>query len=251
MITLQELCGYLDNFLQVPLIKDYCKNGLQVEGTQNVGKIATAVTASLATIEAAVKEKTNVLIVHHGLFWNGDDYTISGSKKQKIKLLLDNEISLLAYHLPLDCHSEIGNNWKAAQDLGWKDLKPFCSINGIPIGVKGVFNEINKYEFQKQLELYYKHPAYSALGGREMIGSAALVSGGAYKNLIDAVKEGVDSYITGNFDEPAWHQAFEEKINFFALGHSNTERVGPKALAQHLEEKYGVSSLFIDIENPF
>lgn len=246
MISLQELSRYLEDLLSCSLFTDYCINGLQVEGKQKINKIATAVSASYATIEQAVNLNIDALIVHHGIFWNRDSYAIAGVKKEKLALLLENKISLLAYHLPLDAHKTFGNNWKAANDLGWQNLEPFCSI-----GVKGQFNEVAIEEFRVQIQNYYQHPAHVALGGNKTVKSAALISGGAYKNVVDAAYEGVDCYITGNFDEPAWHHAFEEKINFFALGHSATERVAPQALGMHLQQHFLLDYQFIDIINPF
>ena len=155
-------------------------------------------------------------------FGIADPHSIVGTKKEKIDLLLKNGISVLAYHLPLDAHPEFGNNWKAAKDLGWKNLQPFHYIKGMPIGVKGELDQ-SREDFQKSLENYYGHNAYTALGGKEHIRSAALISGGAYKVIDDAVRAGVDAFVTGSFDEPVWHTAHEDKMNFFALGHSATE----------------------------
>jgi dinuclear metal center YbgI/SA1388 family protein len=251
MITLQELCLYLNDFLNVGMFKDYTDNGIQVEGSKEINRLATAVTASLATIKEAEELEVQALIVHHGLFWNGDSYGIVGTKKEKLFHLLKNDISLLGYHLPLDANKEIGNNWKAAKDLGWTNLEPFGEYKGTYLGVKGKFPKQDVNEFLKNLEIYYQHPAHCALGGKAAVESCALISGGAYKMLSQAAKEGVDCFITGNFDEPAWHQAFEENINFIALGHSATERIGPKALGEHLREKFSLESVFIDVPNPF
>jgi len=251
MITLQELCCYLEDLLKVSSFSDYCPNGLQVEGKGKIKKVATAVSASLSTIEAAIEVGVQALIVHHGLFWNKDSYVIQGSKREKIRLLLKHDISLLAYHLPLDAHQEFGNNWKAAQELGWKDLEPFGDYNGTSIGVKGKILPQTRKEFMDNLESYYCHPAHCALGGKEIVSTAALISGGSHKSIIEAANEGVDCFVTGSFDEPVWHQAAEEKINFFAMGHSNTEKIGPRALGLHLEKHFGVHCSFLDIENPF
>lgn len=250
MITLQELCRYLNDLMQTSLFADYCVNGMQIEGKQQIKRIATGVTASLETVQAAAKLHADVLLVHHGMFWNRDTHVIAGTKRHKIDLLFKHDISLLAYHLPLDAHREFGNNWKAARDMGWTDLEPFI-VGGLSIGVKGIFPKVERERFMQKLEEYYKHPAASALGGKEKVSSAALVSGGAYKYITDAVAAGVDCFITGNFDEPVWHQAFEEKINFFAMGHSATERIGPRALGEHLQQKFGLEHHFIDSENPF
>jgi dinuclear metal center YbgI/SA1388 family protein len=251
MTTLPFLAEYLKELLDTPKIVDYCPNGVQVEGCNKIFKIATAVTASQKAIEAAVECGPQALIVHHGLFWNKDDYAITGVKREKIKLLLDHQISLLAYHLPLDAHRDFGNNWKAAKDLGWENLEPFYFSNGVFYGVKGTIKAVSKEEFQRKLEAYYGHPAYCAFGGKPIIKTAALVSGGAHRQISDAVKEGVDCYITGSFDEPVWHIAEEEKINFYALGHAATEKIGPRALGDHLKEKLSLEHRFLDIANPF
>ncbi len=251
MITLQEICRHLDELLKIGEFKDYCPNGLQIEGCHRVSKIGTAVSANLETIEAAVSSEVDCLIVHHGIFWEKDSPRIAGAKKKKIELLLRNGISLLAYHLPLDAHGELGNNWLAAKELGWKSLKPFGMIGDVFIGVQGVVDNTSREEFQKALEAYYGHPAHTALGGPETVRRAALVSGGAYRSMLEAAKEQIDVFITGNFDEPAWAWAFEEKINFMALGHNATEKIGPRALAGHLAEKFSLPAEFIDIFNPF
>lgn len=251
MITLQELMTYLTALLPSNGVCDYCPNGLQVEGKKHIQKAAIAVSASLAAIESAVSMNADALIVHHGLFWQKDSYVIDGVKQSKLKLLLENGISLIAYHLPLDMHPEIGNNWAAAKDLGWKDLQPFGYMGGVPIGVKGSFPQVSRDSFQSSLEHYYGHSAAVAPGGKERVSSAALISGGAYRSITDACQAGVDCFVTGNFDEPAWHIAFEEKINFFALGHFATERVGPIALGKRIVRDLGLLCEWIDQPNPF
>lgn len=251
MIALKEFCRYLDTLLCSIPVTDSCVNGLQVEGGKEISKMATAVSASLETIKEAVDLGVEVLIVHHGLFWNGDSPVVAGSKRVKLNLLLQNNVSLLAYHLPLDMHPEFGNNWKAARDLGWTNLEPFGIYKGMAIGVKGNIPAQSRDQFKKQLEKYYGHEAHSAFGGKEEVSTAALISGGAHRSLIDAAVANVDCYITGSFDEPTWNQAYEEGINFFALGHSATERIGPKALGDHLHQHFSLGYQFIDIPNPF
>lgn len=251
MITLNELCAYNDKLLGSAAVPDYCPNGLQIEGAPRITRFATAVSASLDTINAAIEFQAQALIVHHGLFWTGDNYTIIGSKRDKIKRLLQNDISLLAYHLPLDIHTELGNNWKAAMDMGWTDLQPFGLYKGVTIGVKGRLPSITREQFKQKLEEFYQHPANCALGGKSHVETAALISGGAYKSISDAAADNIDCFVTGNFDEPVWHQAFEEKINFYALGHSATERIGPQALGKHLQQQFGLEYQFLDIHNPF
>lgn len=250
MITLQELIAYLAKLYESPVTGDYCENGLQFEGKGEIKKVATAVTASLAAIEAAVDAKVDALITHHGLFWKGDSCKIIGMKKGRLELLFSSNISLFGYHLPMDAQQEIGNNWLAAKELGWQNLEPFGWMNGAPIGVKGTFAPKSRETFKHELENYYNHPAAYAFGGPEKVKSAALISGGAYRSLSDAAKEKVDCFVTGNFDEPAWHHAHEEGINFYAMGHSATEIVGPKALAKKLSAEL-IPTVFLDIPNPF
>lgn len=253
MIHLKEFIEYLDDQLDVPSIDDYAPNGLQIEGEKKeVRHIVTAVSASLETIKKTIEIKPDVLIVHHGLFWKKDTYRIMGIKREKIKLLLDHGITLLAYHLPLDCHKEWGNNWRAAKEMGWTNLKDFGpKYSDHPIGVMGELNNIHLEEFQKMLEKYYEHRAHTALGGPKTIKSAALISGGAHKEIERAIQQPVDAFITGSFDEPTWHMAYEGKINFFAMGHSNTERIGPRTLGDHLAKKFNLKHEFLDFNNPF
>ena len=250
-INLKELSHYLNTLLPSKGVTDPSINGLQVEGKASVQNIATAVSASLATLEAVVQKGIDALIVHHGLFWQRESYIIQGTKRKKLHLLLQHGISLYAYHLPLDMHPQVGNNWKAAKDLGWLDLQPFAYWDQVPIGVKGKIVPCSQEEFKKKLETYYQHSATCAWGGPSEIQTVALVSGGAYKTLLEAAQEGIDAYITGSFDEPAWYQAWEERINFYALGHAATERIGPMALAEHLKHALNLPCQFIDIANPF
>ncbi|NGX60873.1 MAG: hypothetical protein K940chlam9_00347 [Chlamydiae bacterium] len=246
-----ELAKNLALYLDPETIADYCPNGLQVEGGREIKRVATAVSANLQTIEEAAKLEVDALVTHHGMFWNRDPYPVVGSKREKIALLLEKGISLFAYHLPLDAHLEVGNNWKAARDLGWENLAPFGLFNGIKIGVRGEIPLQSIDSFVAKVEEYYDHKSARALFGKERISKVALVSGGAYTELSAAAAEGIDCFITGNYDEPAWGIAYEEKVHFLALGHAATEKVGPKALAAALQEKWGLDAFFLDIHNPF
>lgn len=250
-INIDKLTLFLNQLLPINGITDYCPNGLQVEGKTAIKKIGTAVSASVATIEAALEENVDALIVHHGIFWQRESAVIQGTKRKKLSLLLTHGLSLYAYHLPLDIHPIVGNNWKAARDLGWKNLSPFGYVNGIPIGVKGEVDQCSREEFLTKVESYYRHPATCAWGGSGQIQQVALVSGGGYRCIEEAAENNIDAFITGSFDEPAWHLAFEERVDFLALGHAATERVGPIALADYIEKQLSIQSCFIDIENPF
>ncbi len=251
MITLQDFCSHLDQLLDVAAFTDYGPNGLQVEGKQELRKIAVSVSASLEAIESAVKENADLLLVHHGLFWDRGSRCILGTMRKKLKLLLSNDISLVAYHLPLDAHREFGNNWRAALDLKWENLEPFGEYNGVQIGVKGTFPKMKREIFAKKLSEYYQHECTMAKGGPDEVSSAALVSGGSYRSINEAAQVGVDCFITGNYDEPAWHTAYEEKINFFSLGHAATEKVGPLALGEHLSTSLQLEWEYLDTINPF
>ena len=251
MVDRKKIISYIDDYLFCREFSDVCPNGLQIEGLETVKKMATAVSASEDTIDLAISKGIDLLVVHHGLFWKGDSFVITGAKRRKLKKLLSAGLNLAAYHLPLDAHSEVGNNWVAAKEMGWKNLQPFGEFNGSMIGVRGTIEETEVSKLRAILENYYDHPAHFAPGSGKLVKSCALISGGAHRSILEAAKCGVDCFITGSFDEPNWHDAKEWDIPFFALGHSATERVGPRSLAAHLEEKFGISCPFLDLPNPF
>lgn len=252
MIRIADLISHLNSLFSPHLFSDFCPNGLQIGLEESlVQKVAVAVTADLATINQAIEDCFDTLIVHHGIFWKGMAYPITGITYRRIQQLLTHNISLISYHLPLDAHPTIGNNWKTACDCNWEHLQPFGS--GSPkLGVMGTFAPIHITDFVQQLEMYYEVPVkVQALKGPEIISSAALISGGAYKELPEAAACGVDCFITGNYDEPAWSLAEENHINFLAFGHTATEKIGPKALASYLRNTLQIPAFFLDTDNPF
>ncbi|MDR2539524.1 MAG: Nif3-like dinuclear metal center hexameric protein [Chlamydiales bacterium] len=251
MITLQDLLQYLNQLLQPELFLDVCPNGLQIEGKKTISRIAFAVSASLATIKQAIALKADALVVHHGIFWDKASYVLLGSKKQKFQLLLENDISLLAYHLPLDAHQVVGNNWKAARDLDLTNLRAFGLLGENKIGVKAQMKSVLVENFQTKLETYYEHVAHTALGGKKQISSIAIVSGGAHWMIEQAIQEKIDCFITGSFDEPIWDLAYENGIHFFALGHFSTEKVGIQSLKQIIAKHFAIPTHFINLFNPF
>jgi putative NIF3 family GTP cyclohydrolase 1 type 2 len=168
-----------------------------------------------------------------------------------LSLLLGNKISLFAYHLPLDAHPQIGNNWRAASEMGWKQLESFGTSNGLPIGVKGLFPPVSIQDFTKLLVDFYGHKATLALGGKSEVQSAALISGSAHRYIEQAALERIDCFVTGSFDEPVWDIAHERGINFISMGHHATERVGVMALQEHITNHLGIPCEFIDLPNPF
>lgn len=247
-----DLLNYLDTLLSVKDFADYCPNGLQIGNLRApVKKIAVAVTADLTTIQTAADLGANVLVAHHGLFWKGMPYPITDMLYNRIQSLICNDIQLITYHLPLDAHPTIGNNWKTALDMKWEHLKPFGST--LPqIGVQGTFPPLPIEDFIRKLSDHYATPIQAqALGGATQISSAALISGGAYKELSQAIACKVDCFITGNYDEPAWSMALENQIHFLAFGHTATEKVGPKSLSDHISSHLNLPTVFIDTSNPF
>lgn len=249
-ITSQELASYLNDFLDPHKIDENSYNGLQVANSGQIIKIATAVTASLQAIEKAASAGANVLIVHHGICTKSDSVPVTGIKYRKIKALIENNLALLCYHLPLDAHRELGNNWKAARDLGLQNLQPCGEYAKVLIGVRGEMPPMPFAEFAKKVEAYYGNKA-AMVKIKDPISSAVIISGGAHKFMNVAIETGADCYITGTFDEPVWDNAHDENISFLGLGHYATETVGVKALAEHVQQKFNIPCTFIKIENPF
>lgn len=251
-MRVKNLLVYLEDLLAAILFKDYCPNGLQVGDEEAlVYRIAFGVTADLETIEKAIAYKADVLITHHGILWHADSLPIVRRKKVRIEKLLQSKMALISYHLPLDAHCEIGNNWKVAKDLNWSNLQVFGSKTLLG-GVGGDFTPMAIEDFEELLTKYYgAHPIGKALGGKAIVSNAALISGGGYREIDLAAKLGYDCFITGNYDEPAWSIAMEEKINFFAYGHTVTERVGIMALAKNVQEQFNVECKVLLSSNLF
>ncbi|MCH9610923.1 MAG: GTP cyclohydrolase 1 type 2 [Chlamydiales bacterium] len=239
----KEFADHLAQYLQADEFADYCTNGLQVEGKEEIETVATAVSANLLTIEKAIEADIDALVVHHGIFWKGDPYPVIGAKKRKLQLLFEAGINLFGFHLPLDAHPDVGNNWTAARQLGWKKIE-----SALEIGVKGELAPTPIEKVVEQLESFYGHKANAALFGPKEVRSATLVSGGAWRRLLDVE---TDLFITGNCDEPAFGWAQELGKHFISMGHSATEEVGPQALSDYIKKKMKLSSQFIEVKNPF
>lgn len=246
-----EIEHYVDEFLEVAKFQDVCLNGIQVEGKHKIQKIFTAVTASLFVIEQAKKLHADALFVHHGLFIKGMNLLLQGTLRKKIAILLENGINLFGYHLPLDAHKEVGNNWAAARHLGMSDLEPFGYYQGNFIGVKGDLPKLSRKTVLQRCQKLYGKPSGMVLGGKERVHSCALISGHAHKSIQEAIEEKLDCFITGTNDEPIWHLAREEKINFFSFGHAATERIGIELLGKHLAQRFNLEVRHINEPNPF
>ncbi|REL35726.1 Nif3-like dinuclear metal center hexameric protein [Thalassotalea euphylliae] len=247
-----EFVQYLQALLKPEQIKDFCPNGLQVQGAEEVTNIVTGVTATEALIDEAIALKADTILVHHGYFWKGENQTITGMKYQRIKKLLDHNINLFAYHLPLDIHPELGNNAQLAKLLGIKVTGPLelgnpvsVPIQGeLPFGIDGVsFNEMISKKLNRQC-LHIAPPS------NKPIKTVAWCTGGGQGYIELAAEQGIDAFISGEASEQTTHIAREMDIHFFAAGHHATERYGAKALGEFVARDLGLNVDFIDIDNP-
>lgn len=244
-MQLKDLVIWLDDYLQLHEYKDLSLNGLQVEGAEDVRKIAIAVDSSLSTFEEAVKLGADMLIVHHGLFW-GKPLAIRGTHAKRVRYLLEKNISLYAAHLPLDAHQEVGNNWGLARILEMAELEPFGKRDGKCLGVKGVFpNSIGLPELANLIEKYLGESVLVHAGGPTQVNSLGIISGGAAWDVVTAAKAGLDAFLTGEPIHAVFHEAFERGINAMYAGHYMTETVGVKLLAEKITEQFGIAHEFI------
>jgi len=239
-----ELKNYLNNLLNIDKFKDYCPNGLQIEGKNEIKKIITGVSCNLDLIKAAIDKNADGILVHHGFFWKNEKLEITGIKQKRIKLLLENNINLFAYHLPLDAHSTFGNNIAIANIL---DIK-----NPIPIGDTLVWQgEINQSLESLSENIANKLQREPLVFGNKnkLIKKVAWCSGGAQSYIDYAIDFGVDCFITGEVSEQIPAIAKENNIAFISAGHHATEKGGVLALGKHLSEKFNLECEFVDIEN--
>ena len=250
-VSLKELELELKKLLRPEQFKDYCPNGLQVEGRKEISKLVTGVTACQELITAAAEAGADALLVHHGYFWRGEDQSISGIKKVRIEALLKHELSLLAYHLPLDVHQEFGNNVQLGKVLGIEINGELGKQNNHPIGLTGTIDQGTDFETLKALiaEKLDRQPL-AIEGKSKTIKSIAWCTGAAQNYIELAVAAGADAYITGEVSEPTVHIARESGIHFFSAGHHATERYGVQAMGSYLASKFNLDHQFIDIDNP-
>ena len=249
-IPLQELIDATDALLQPQHFKDYCPNGLQVEGRPQVSKLVTGVTACQALLDQAVESEADAVLVHHGYFWRGEDAAIVGMKRRRIATLLQHEISLIAYHLPLDAHPQLGNNVQLAEVLGIKCLTGL-QPHDRSIGNIGELGEtLSGAQLARHIATRLgREPLHIAATSRR-IKSIAWCTGAAQDFLQQAIDAGVDAYLTGEVSEQTVHVAREAGIHFFAAGHHATERYGVQAVGKYLAQKFDLEHQFIDVDNP-
>ena len=250
-VTRKKLENYLTEFLQPWQMKDYCPNGLQVEGKDSIEKIVTGVTASQELIDAALAANADAVIVHHGYFWKSEDEVIKGMKKKRLKTILMNDLNLFGYHLPLDVHPEVGNNAQLGNLLGIKIQRSLEPWNRQCVAVKGKLETpMSAEDFAVLIEQKLNRKPLLEKSGEQLIKTVAWCTGGGQHYIDAAAEQGIDAFISGEASEQTIHVAREMGIHFFAAGHHATERYGAKALGEHLAEKFDVVVEFIDIDNP-
>jgi dinuclear metal center YbgI/SA1388 family protein len=251
MVGLKQLTSYLDQLLSAELFSDYCPNGLQIEGRDEVRHLVCGVTASQALIDAAVEREADALLVHHGFFWKGEDPRLIGMKYRRIKALLDADISLIAYHLPLDAHHQLGNNAQLAERLGFVVEGGFGGGRGPDIGLYGRLDQpLEGGALAAHIHTVLGREPLHVAGTDAAIETIAWCSGGAQSYIEEAVELGVDAFLTGEVSEQTVHIARECGIHFYAAGHHATERYGAQALGEHLAQKLDLHQEFVDIDNP-
>jgi dinuclear metal center YbgI/SA1388 family protein len=246
----QLLTDYLSKFLSVSEFNDMCPNGLQVSGFENIEHIVTGVSASVELFEQAVEQKADTVIVHHGIIWDFARPLYQGGYRERLKILLQNNINLYAFHLPLDAHPDIGNNAELGKALNLQDMKPFGDYRGQIIGMRGDISPTAATTFFTSVENIVGQKTVVFPFGPEEIKHVGVMSGGAQKEISQAVNAGLDVYLTGEVSEHIMHYAKEEKIHFISAGHYATERFGIRALGDHLAQQHSLKVSFIDIPNP-
>jgi dinuclear metal center YbgI/SA1388 family protein len=250
MIKLADLIAYLNGLLEPEKFRDYCPNGLQIEGKDTIHTIVTGVTASRALIDAAVHHNADAIIVHHGYFWKNEPQALVGIKYQRIKTLLSYDISLLAYHLPLDVHPLFGNNMQLGLLLELESVEN-SEIEGLPLGNKGKLQTaVTGEQFARFIELKLARRPLFIQGHSDKVQQVAWCTGAAQDYIEWAIEQKADAYITGEISERTFHIAKEGHINLYAAGHHATERYGVKALGEHINHTFGIDHYFIDIDNP-
>lgn len=249
MVKLLELQRYCDELLVAGEFEDYCPNGLQVEGLRPVRRLVTGVTASLALIEAALAAGADAILVHHGWFWRGESPRLTGLKGRRARRLFESGASLLAYHLPLDAHTELGNNRELARVLGIEAAERTLAGKGL-VWRGRLSTPVAGADFAHWIAACLGRPPLYVQGRDQPIRALAWCSGAAQGFIEEAATLGVDAYLSGEISESTTHVARELGIDYFAAGHHATERLGVQALGEHLAGHFGIEHSFLEIDNP-
>lgn len=251
MAKVSQIITYCDELLNAADFKDYAPNGLQVQGKADVQCIVTGVTATQALIERAIALNADMLLVHHGYFWRGEDPRLLGMKGRRVKALMQNDINLVGYHLPLDAHPELGNNAQLGQVLGLQNIR----VNGQGHAKNLLFTgelpqAMPADRFSQHLDECLQRPPLHIAAGDRVIKKLAWCTGGAQGFIDQAAELSVDAYLSGEISEKTTHEARECSIHYFAAGHHATERYGVQALGEHLAQAFGLEHHFVDVDNP-
>lgn len=250
-VARSEVIEFLENCLQPSQFKDYAPNGLQVEGCDRILKICTAVTASQSVIDACIEAEADTLLVHHGYFWRGESPVLVGPKKARIEKLLCHKINLLAYHLPLDCHKDYGNNACLARRLHIGDLQQEAAANTEGLLWYGAFSEPLECDaLSERITNALQRQPLIIKGHVRPIKTIAWCSGGAQDFIHEAARLGVDAYMSGEVSERTYYDALEHEIVYISAGHHATERYGVQSLGALLESTFSIPTFFVDSDNP-
>jgi len=241
-----ELTSYLNEFLAIDTYQDYAPNGLQVEGKDEIQRIVTGVTACQALLDKAIELEADAILVHHGYFWKSEPQEIIGFKQRRIKSLLLNDINLYGYHLPLDGHDELGNNALLGKLWGLTETPSPAGL----VRIGSLPEKMSMSAFKQLVDDSLERESLHLPGGPEEVQTIAWCSGGAQGFIDQAIAMHADVYISGEVSEQTTHLARECGIHYLSAGHHATERLGIKALGEHLAQKFGLECTFIDIQNP-
>lgn len=247
MTDVKTLQLALDTLLQPEKFRDYGPNGLQVEGGRTIRTLVSGVTASRALIEAAIEANADAILVHHGLFWRGQDGRVTGWMRERLRLLLAHDIHLLAYHLPLDAHAELGNNAQLGRVLG---LVADARFGEQELGFIGVGDGAMPQVFASHVERALGRPVVCVAGAGRPLRRVAWCTGGAQSYFEAAIAAGADAFLTGEMSEPQAHLARESGVAYLACGHHATERYGAPAVGERIAAELGIAHRFIEIDNP-
>ena len=252
MADRDTLISHLDETLDSGAFADYGPNGLQVPGSRQVSTIATGVSAGLELFERAKDEGAEMILVHHGLFWGGQPQALTATMAARLKGLLSDDVSLAAYHLPLDAHAWLGNNALLADTLGVADRRPLGETKGRPIGLHGRLGHdgIPLDELVERVRSATGNDPLVFAEGPEVVRTIGIVTGGGARMVSDAIALGLDAFLTGEPTESVMTEARDAGIHFIAAGHYATETFGVRALGDLLAERFDVRHVFIDIPNP-
>ncbi|ENW94957.1 Nif3-like dinuclear metal center hexameric protein [Acinetobacter sp. NIPH 298] len=251
MANLYDIVQWCNQTLKANEFKDYAPNGLQIEGKHEVKKIVCAVTASETAIDAAIAQNADALLVHHGYFWKGEPYPITGMRGNRIKKLIQNNISLIAYHLPLDAHPTLGNNIAIAELIGLHNLEALDSTEKYPIGNIGYLEHaISPEQFKAKLQGIFDFPVIHLPSHKTSIQKVGFCTGGAQDYINKAAQQNCDAYISGEVSERTFYEAEELGVHYFACGHHATERYGVQRLAEAIAHQFGIETEYFELNNP-